>query len=632
VQIALALPVLTAQADPLSDTVSGLAPPGARLTLTLFLDQPPILPPPPISFGSTGGGGYGPSYTAIVTATAQGEYQANLSGVVDITGQTSGEAEFTTPEGYTVVRAFQAIQHCQPRLGFVQVGGNLLSVQYDYGCPAINIVLRLRDAQGRLKAEQSIGFVWSGGFYLSFFDGERPIPIVPADTIEIEFNDQPTSTPFPTPTPFLTPAPTPPSGIVRSESVSQVVTTLIPTLTVFLNPIANTITGAAPAGAILTLEVYQGNFFQRGLTTTVSAQGAYSVSLAGQYTLTAGDRVRASYTPAGQPYFYAIGVIPALQVTLHQPQVTGWLPPLAPFTASLASSHLIMGYAGYNGAFYAALAPLRPGDVVIVATPFQVMQLTLPFLSAHVDRATATVSGQAPPGARLRVDLVYDEYGGFFDSQVVTATAAGAYTATFPDGAPLSSARGTLTYFNADGHQVRLEFATAQWWVTLDDPCVSGNVDVAGAPITVTLQAGNGAPKGVFTGTAGTTAGAFYACFQTAVQPGDRLTLIHPTGSMTFSVPVLTAEHDYARQVLEGQAVPYSAIAATFQIGFSYNARHTRADANGRYGLDTSDLRPPPGQSGYVMMTDEAGNTVQRNFTIQGYRSYLPLVMRSYTP
>ncbi len=656
-QIALALPLLTAQADPLSDTVLGLAPAGARLTLTLFLYQQPPFPPPP-TVASVDGGGYGyGQHTVILTATAQGEYQVDLGGIVDITNQTSGEVTFTTPEGHTVVRAFQApptLQHCQPRLGFVQIGGNLLSIQSDYDCPAVNMVLRLRDSQGRLKAEQPLSiFGWGSGYSLALFDGVRPILIVSGDTIEIEFADQPTPTPplYPTPTPFppstpfptSTPRPTQPAAppalpaIAESVSVSQVITTQVPALSVFLDPAANVISGAGPAVAILSLDIYGEDFF-KSLTTTVSAQGAYSVSLAGEHILAAGDWVRASYAPSGLPYFYTIGVLPMLQVTLHQPWLQGWLPPLAPFTASLASSYLITGYASYNGAFsasvYAASASLLPGDTVVVTTPLQVLQLTLPFLSARVDRATATVSGQAPPGARLQVDLIYPQgYGESVESQVVTATATGVYTATFPDEAPLSSARGTLTYFNPDGHQVRLEFAAPRWQVILDDPCVSGNAEVGGAPITVTLQAGNGTPKGVFTGTAWSTGGAFYACFQTTVQPEDRLTLIHAIGSTTYTVPLLTAEHDYARQALEGQAAPFRTIAATFQTGSYYNrqwvTRHTWADADGHYGLDTSDLSLPPGLSGYVVMSDEAGNTVQRNFTVKGYRAFLPLIVRS---
>jgi hypothetical protein len=113
------------------------------------------------------------------------------------------------------------------------------------------------------------------------------------------------------------------------------------------------------------------------------------------------------------------------------------------------------------------------------------------------------------------------------------------------------------------------------------------------------------------------------------VQPDDHLTLVYPGGLMTFTVPNLTVEHDYARQIIEGQAPPLSAIAATILNGGSYQylvTRHTQADAIGHYGLDTSDLSLPPNRSGYVVMTDEGGNTVQRDFTIQGYRAFLPVV------
>jgi hypothetical protein len=235
------------------------------------------------------------------------------------------------------------------------------------------------------------------------------------------------------------------------------------------------------------------------------------------------------------------------------------------------------------------------------------------------------VSGLAPPNARLQVDINAN-YSTVFGSQMVTATANGVYTASFPDTAPLWNVYGTLTYFAQDG-QVRLDFGTPHWQITLGNPCVGGESPVGGVPITATLQAGDGTPKGTITTTADVGSTWFYLCFTMPIQPDDRLTLIHPTGIMTFTVPQLTAEHDYAQQTLEGQAVPESAILAVLPINYWDSvSRHAQADATGHYGLDTSDLSLPPNKSGYVVMMDQAGNTVQRNFTIQGYRTFLPVV------
>ena len=64
--------------------------------------------------------------------------------------------------------------------------------------------------------------------------------------------------------------------------------------------------------------------------------------------------------------------------------------------------------------------------------------------------------------------------------------------------------------------------------------------------------------------------GRFFACF-TSTEAGDQLTLIQPGGLMTFTVPELTARHNYARRVLEGRPRPMcTAISASVPVGNGY--------------------------------------------------------------
>jgi hypothetical protein len=44
--------------------------------------------------------------------------------------------------------------------------------------------------------------------------------------------------------------------------------------------------------------------------------------------------------------------------------------------------------------------------------------------------------------------------------------------------------------------------------------------------------------------------------------------------------------------------------------------------------MDTSDLALRLGQTGYVVMTDSDGNTVRRDFAIQGHPIYFPLLTK----
>ncbi len=645
VQVALTLPQLTAHADPISDTVYGLAPPNSRLTVTIYAvytwpPQPPPLPTPtrPLAksyiagpMGSLaptatpapppGGGGPGnPQYTLVVTATALGEYRADLHQFVNITGDSKGEVQWTTPDGNTVVRLFQATPACQPRLQTTQVGGNILLFAID-GQQCFSIfTIRLRDPQGQVKYESTFTN-WSGYIRAALYNRfERPIPILPGDTVEIESGASSGVPWTPTPTPWVN---------ASSAQASGLFTFPVPTLIVTLDPIANAVSGQAAPGTLLNLTVYHAwAESNEWLTATASAQGVYSASLSSPAQ--AGDTVYASI-----PSFFALGVLPVLRTALNVWNITGLLPPLSPYTISLTSPRSITaemsGDATSDGYFsrYFVTA-LQPGDRVTVTTPGQVLRLTLPFLSAQVDRDTATVHGQAPPNSRLKVLLTnfYD----FHDTQIVTATAAGLYTATFASLAPLPNVHGTLMHLNEEGHQTQMLFSTGQWQITLGNPCVNGYAGIAGPPLTVTLTSSSGVLKSAVTLPYPGYSTQFHACFTDTVEASDQLTLIQPGYLTTFTVPVLTARHDYARRVLEGKSPSNTDIIGYVPFGYGRTSiRHTQSDAAGHYGLDTSDLAVRPLTSGYVRMMDQAGNTVTEDFIIEGYRAYLPWVVRLLT-
>jgi hypothetical protein len=589
-QISLLLPLLTANADPASGIISGQAPPGERLTVNIWDGYYPK----PLLLGLGGGGGGDQiQYTLVVTATAQGNYQADFSGLGGFTYSAMGEVTLTTLQGHTVVRPFRAQPLCPPYIVDVQVGGNLVGVQGSYGCPSA--VLRLRSAQGQIKYESQINVVQYEQLVLRDYNWS-PIPILPGDSIEIE------------------------SGSHRNI-------TQVPVLTVTLDPQTDLISGHAPPGTQLGLWVYGRDWYQLALTTTVNNQGTYAVSLAGRHTLVRGDRVTVNmgYLPS----FYAKEVVPLVVAGLYDPHVEGWISPLSHYTVTLQRSQTDVsnnGYAYADGSFTSYLEMLAPGDTIVVNAPTEVIRMTLPFLSARVDRGSASVSGQAPPYASLEVEL--DTYYRRV-SQVVTATAAGVYLADFPSLAPLQTAQGKLTHFNAEGNRTTLDFATPHWEVTLDSHCLNGVAATAGAPYTLTLQSADGTFSQVITGTSASGTGSFYTCFRRAAQPGDQLTLEEVSGSNTFTVPYLTAAYDYGRRVVEGQAPPGTLILAKIPVYMYWNGfvyRHVRTDASGHYGVDTSDLDPLLDYWGEVSITDEAGNVVTRPFAIQSYRCYLPVM------
>ena len=608
VQAALTLPVLTARVDPLSDTVSGEAPPGARLTVTVSggaYGASSSGVPSPNGAGPLGGGEPTPPpppppvrVSQVVTAGADGTYVADFRGIADLTHRAAGEVSLTTPEGHAVLRLFRA-QDCRPVLTAVAVGGNYLGGVSSRGCPSLT--LRLIGPDGAVKAVGYADFSWWDSFGFYFYgsigcpwsggcDKSVPTLILPGDRIEL-------------------------------ASGGAVYTTTVPTLTIEVDREAPALSGWAPAGATLRVEIRDDSAVLRHvLTPTVTPQGRYTVSLAGIYTPTAGDSFTVWWL-SGETGFYVLDVLPYLEAGLFQNSLFGLLHPLIPYTVTPGA---VTGYAGPGGEWFVNVGPLFPGDTVTVTTPREDLTLTLPLLTARIDRSAGTVSGQAPPGGLLEVSLVAYP---FYLFRQVTATAAGTYTVSFPEMATAGGAWGTVRYINPQGHRVFLQFGARSWSVSLGEPCAEGYADMAGAPFTATLAAPGGFTESI-TGTASGYNASFSACFSRSIGPGDRLRLAQASGETEFVVPRLTASHDWAAQVLEGEAPPGGLVEVTFPRGWRSVRRRTVADSTGRYRLDTRGLDLRVGDSGVVSVTDAGGNVTRLAFRVQGYRVYLPVVAR----
>ena len=305
--------------------------------------------------------------------------------------------------------------------------------------------------------------------------------------------------------------------------------------------------------------------------------------------------------------------------------MSGLLPPLSAYTATLQTSPSTVlsrwGTASNEGDFGFWIATIKPGDVITVTTAQQALRLAVPALTAHIDRAPATIFGQAPPFARLRIMPYY--YYGY--SQNVTATVSGAYSATFPSLTPLDTTYGRLIYYDPVGNQVSLSFATVHWDVVVNDKCLSGIVDMTGTPLTLTLRSDSGAVKStqVFT----PTYTSYTICFTVTVESGDHISLQSAASTEVFTVPLLTARHNTARQAIEGSAPPHEALFIEFPSLYS-GMRRVFADGNGQYGVDTSDVHPPLLSRGRVVVRDADSNSTSIYFTVTGYQTFLPIVRR----
>lgn len=636
VQAVLPLPNLTGQIDPVTDIVSGTAPPNARLNLIVYYSSYyPMMPPTPAPAATPyiiiGGGGPPSSpYTVIVTATAQGDYQVNLHGVIDLDNSSIGEVSLTTAEGYGVSRvlSLSRAESCAYAPRQIYVGGNRVDFWLPKGCTQYTYgSVRLRDGAGRLKSQQAlpVGLV-NYAFSIFFYAGNEPIAIEPSDIIEVEWTNssQFVVTPTPTYTPWpVTPTPTPYAA--RPAAGNQLVTIVVPTLTVQLDQAANTISGHAPASTTVSVNLSRDWNLIGVYTATTDAQGMYFINPGPGMTLAAGDRAAVTSSPSGSPAFAATGVLPMLRSDWSQGAFDGYLPPLTPYTVTVKTTPPFTipyrSVAGNDGYFSMWMISLKPGDTIAVTTAQRTLHLNIPYIATHVDRVSATVFGQAPPFARLRIE----PYSYANVAQETTATASGAYSVSFPSLAPLNTTYGRITYFDAAGNQAVSPFATIHWEIVVNDKCFLGVVDAVGLPVTLTLRAANDALKSTYHFTP--TYGYYGACFTQRIQSGDRIALQSAAATEVFTVPLLTARHNYARQAIEGSAPPnYALFAELWWNGII--RRRTFSDANGRYGVDTSDLQPPLLAQGRMSLSDEAGNTTKVYFIILGYPIYLPSLRR----
>jgi hypothetical protein len=283
----------------------------------------------------------------------------------------------------------------------------------------------------------------------------------------------------------------------------------------------------------------------------------------------------------------------------------------------------LTGQTNYDGLLnlYPQSAPVGAGDQLTLTTPQTVTTLIVPDLIAQIDRATATVYGRAPAGAALRVDLTSASR-----SQWITATASGLYTATFADLAPLTYADGMLTYLEGEVKQVAMGFSTGRWTVALGEHCTDIVAEMTGKALTVTLESPLGTPREVITHSVG-YGNQFTDCFNRKIETGDRLALSYSSGlSNTLTLPPLTARHDYARQVVSGQAP------ASTQLEVTANnravVRHVWSEVGGTYGADLSDHPLAIGSPGQVSLTDSGGNVIIRRFTVIGLTWYLPVMLK----
>jgi hypothetical protein len=217
---------------------------------------------------------------------------------------------------------------------------------------------------------------------------------------------------------------------------------LVPELDIAVVETRDTVYGAAPPNAEVTLVVTSpgGQAIQR--TVAVGPTGRFSEDLGGEVDIGPGWLVEANMTVGAGVTVRTRDVVSQVRLWVHDLTVSGFTAPWAVVRGRLFSADDNLKGTGVStadadGAFQFNLKPsgewpashIEPGDLVdIELLEGDPLLFAVPEITASTDPDAETVSGRAPPGSAVLVTLRDDTLP---VSRTVTADALGEYVASF---------------------------------------------------------------------------------------------------------------------------------------------------------------------------------------------------------
>lgn len=548
------------------------------------------------------------TYQQTITTTAAGDYQADLSAWAPIVPHDYGHVIVLYPTGDSVYRRYN--------VPFLQV-----EVE---GLNAEGLVAPCTGYTATLLAEGgSVGYVTSG------YSSEDGTFTLWANTIHRA------------------------GSTLVVTAAGQVVSMVIPSLTVVPNAPSDTISGQAPAGAPLQVDVYAGPMEygtypspgspsgepDHRLTLTATQGGTFAADFSGLADIVAGDYGLVYMTTAYGYGAYRLFAVPFLQARLGEYRLVGQVNGSTPLTVTVWGSSGVPRNVRRTGTSDTGLfcdedgMRLLAGDwVTVTAADGQETGLQVPLLTAEADPVHSTIHGQAPANSRLRVGLsrawLYPHggcspyYPRFEYTVWVTSTSSGVYTADLSALTRLTPGYvGSVFAVNPDGYEVHVEFTVpAAAFVRVH----SGGNEVSGlvAPhqgnlVMVTLLDASGRVKASeYAWTDWQFEVSLYQDGQPAIiRAGDTVQVDVTGASVTVTVPVLTVQIDRVAGTIWGQAPPV----APLQIARSNDDRWAEppqswvvtSTAAGSYVIDLhGQVNLERGDHIAVTWSDENGNEV----------------------
>ena len=366
---------------------------------------------------------------------------------------------------------------------FAVLGSTLVS---GYTSPAAAVSATLKSTTGQAKATATTNAMSSGYYYLNF-----PYPdgrILPGDVVEV-------------------------------SAAGNTVKMTVVDLSVLGNTITDTVSGQAPAGANVVLEVYPtwcSSGASVSLALTANQDGHWSVYRPGGRDIVSGTYFWL-FTPDAngngtQTWGWAAPAINSLVAGSYSVQVTGYslLPGEAVDIKVRGADGTLKGsrtaWAGTTGSgslgrapyYFWAIFPqsdlpgVVTGDRLAVAVDGTTLQLSVPSLTIALDTSYKTVSGTFPGGGAPGV-YVYHWTGSSYSYYYGSVSTSGtSYLATFTQpGFDLVAGDNGVVCYGTDGGQFSRYGSTTS--VSLSGPDVPASFTYGGAPINASWTiAGNG--------------------------------------------------------------------------------------------------------------------------------------------
>ncbi len=356
----------------------------------------------------------------------------------------------------------------------------------------------------------------------------------------------------------------------------------VPELDAQADAAADTVSGRAPAGAEVQVTAGAGGGAST-LRVVADAGGRYVATFAGQADLlpgSAGQVQLVQRQPGLTVTLSRAWALTRVEALLGSATVSGITAPDAPATLILRSAggtekgRAAFAAAAGNGAFQVDLADLLdrpalilPSDRLSFRRGAESFELTIPNLTAEVDIGQDRVSGQAPAGAALAVSARV-----LFNTQTLAATAdaAGRYLADFRGRLDIvGGSRVDVVYSYPEGHRVRLVEAASSIRVWPELGRVDGTVP-GGTELTVVALDALGLPVASAAGMA-SVLGRYDLTLVTPKgerhlpRAGETIELRFEGLKRTMTVPPLGIDWDTAAETVSGETTPDGTVTVVAQ-------------------------------------------------------------------